>query len=269
MSWILVFIFSVPRSWLLIFFFVAGALHAVEQDGSLIAREALRVSPLGDWDFLAELTTSVSGSVGPKSIPGMVQIGERFLLIQFRHLEEGMHKIVYKGRNPATEGWSSISKDEQDLLEGVQIFLPERGNIKILDLLAQKPVADLQASFMKSMFSMEDLSLRFLSWSKQELEGEDTLKDRPCWKIVSRPSQKDQSLYHYVESWIDKEYQVLFKALAYDAEDQIVKEVNVRSVQKFDKVWMLKTLEINAPKWKCRSRLQIIEGKRLGEEIKN
>ena len=131
----------------------------------------------------------------------------------------------------------------------------------MVDLATNGPVQDRRKHFLGSAFTMEDVSMDFLSWPSK-LVGEETLKDRSCWKKVGYSPKSGVSAYARVESWIDRQYHVPLRIHAYDAKDNLVKEFNVRSFQQLEETWMLKNLELNAPMKKARTRLEILEAKK-------
>jgi hypothetical protein len=212
----------------------SSSLHA--ESAANIAKRALQTAPPGNWNFSAALTTKGEASDG-------IEPGEKSLTMSFKDLGKA-HQLTFRG-----EGG-----------EGLRITISSGGSVTLKDLATDASPKSLQSSFLGSAFSLEDLSLKFLSWNKQELMGEDTLKDRQCWKIASYPS--GNSRYSKVVSWIDQKYQALLKAIAYDAEGNVLKEFNVRSFQQLEDVWMLKTLELNAPAIGVKSRLEILDAKR-------
>jgi hypothetical protein len=113
-----------------------------------------------------------------------------------------------------------------------------------------------------SVIHLADLSLKFLGWHSQELMGEDTIKDRPCWKIQSVSSREDRAIYSRVESWIDREYRTVLRARAYDSFGEEVKELNILSFQKLDDTWMLRSLEVKDRKNKFITRLEVLDAKK-------
>jgi hypothetical protein len=206
------------------------------ESASTIARQALQAAPPKDWNFSALIKTTADSE-------GKLQSGERLLTVQYRKLGDGGKKVVYQ------------TEDGQ----GIQIVLPSGSSAVQMKDVAGASINDYTVPFLGSAFTMEDVALRFLSWKNQESAGEETLKDRKCWKIVSYPSNDDKTAYSKVESWIDQQYRALLKAVAYDAEGRVVKEFNVRSFKQFDDIWMLKTLDLQAPVLGGRSRLEILE----------
>lgn len=230
---------------------------AVEQDARVIARKALRTLPPDRWTLSAVLSTRLREGGGgdaasANAVAKAIAAGEQRLTIQFQHAEDGSAQIVYRGGGEGKQ------------VEGVRIVIAadEREPTRIFDLRGGAALKDFGAPFLKSAFDLEDLALSFLAWKNQKLLGEETIKDRPCWKLVSQPSRDDSASYVRVESWIDQEYGALLKAVAYNAKDEVAKEFSVRSFQQMDEIWMLKELDLNAPLLKAKSRLEILDARK-------
>lgn len=217
-------------------------------DAGTLARRAIQIAPKGNWLFTANLATRAKDETAPSG----AQEGERPLTVEYRKLTDGTRQVTYKS-------------SEKDTREGVRIVLPKKGAISLVDLSTNKPVKNLQNRLFQSVFTMEDISLRFLSWPEQKLTGEETLRDRRCWILVSHPPEGDTSSYAWVESWIDQQYQGVLRALAYNAQGDVVKEFTVRSFQKIEDLWTLKLLEIQAPLEKTRTRLEILDAREISE----
>lgn len=229
---------------------VLRALEQKERDTTAteVARAALSAFPAGKWEMTGVLETRISQN---KKYQGTSN--ECSLRIEFQPLGDGGYQVTYE----------RIMEDNESE-DGVRVVVPQnpvKSGLRILDLRTLKPIEDVRASLFGSLFSLEDVAMRFLSWKNQSWKGSVTLKDRECFKLESLPGKEGVTRYSRVESWIDRQYGALLKALAYDAAGGIAKEFNVRSFQKIDDVWMLKMLEVTAPEI-GRSRLEITNAER-------
>jgi hypothetical protein len=225
--------------WFLVLVFVVTPVFA--QDASEIVRRASWGALPGKWDFSAVMTTR------GKDRPTNAQR----LSIQLRRPSAGGYQVLFEPRGSDESG-------------AMQMTVSKSRVVKFYDLGDHQRILDARAPFMQSAFSLEDVALKFLSWGNQELLGEARLKDRPCWKIASYPPSAGESAYARVESWIDKQYGALLRAIAYDEQGEIVKEFNVRSFQQLEETWMIKTLDLSVPSEQARSRFEILDGKKRG-----
>ncbi len=233
----------------------AGAEEDTTPNASAIAHAALRVSPQGNWVFSAVLDTRTDSPTS--DFPGtnpkpVLQPGEKLLTIEFTTMEDGSRQTTYR------------SDLEDGSVQGLRIVIPQdpQKTLRLIDLTEEAGIKDPQVAMLGSAFTFEDLSLQFLGWKNQEFIGHEPLKDRACWHIASYPSNTGGTSYSRVESWIDKEYGALLKALAYDAQGRIAKEFQVKSFQQIEGAWTLKKLELKAPLLHARSILEILDGKK-------
>jgi hypothetical protein len=91
----------------------------------------------------------------------------------------------------------------------------------------------------------QDLSLGFLYWPLPILQGEETVKTRPAWKIdLQAPS--DEPVYGVARVWIDKESGAILHIEGYDKKGLLLRRFEIISAQKIDGLWMLKQMRIES-----------------------
>ena len=91
----------------------------------------------------------------------------------------------------------------------------------------------------------EDLSLGFLYWPRPVLQGEQTIRRFPAWKIDLR-APAGESLYGAARVWINKESGAIMRIEGYDKKGLLLRRFEVVSVQKIDDLWMLKQMRIES-----------------------
>jgi hypothetical protein len=96
----------------------------------------------------------------------------------------------------------------------------------------------------------EDLAMRFLYWTKAELEGEERLMAPlylKCWKIrVHRPAGV-RSVYKEVLVWVSQDNGGILKSEAYDDAGALVRRLKVVSIQGSGQGTTLKQMRIESP----------------------
>jgi hypothetical protein len=97
-----------------------------------------------------------------------------------------------------------------------------------------------------SDITYEDLAMKFLYWPNANVEGEQTMLLRRCWKIRAEPSAKGDSQYRGVILWIDKASGALMQAEAFDATGKFARRFKVISGQKIEGAWLLKSMRIES-----------------------
>lgn len=99
--------------------------------------------------------------------------------------------------------------------------------------------------------NFEDIALRFLYWSGASFETEedgkrvvDSVATRDCFKIRANNPRREGP-YAAVFAWVDKESGALMRVQGYDWSGKCVKQFEVISARKVDKVWVLKEMRID------------------------
>ncbi|ACD83948.1 outer membrane lipoprotein-sorting protein [Candidatus Methylacidiphilum infernorum] len=115
--------------------------------------------------------------------------------------------------------------------------------------------------------SYEDLCLDFIRWDKIKPLGTDSIKTLSCWAFEAYPGPVP-SAYAKVRYWIAEDYYALLRVEGYNAGGQIVKRLDINSVQRIGDAYVIKEMQIaTIPPGKTLSSsktyIQIEEGKPL------
>ncbi len=105
--------------------------------------------------------------------------------------------------------------------------------------------AHLHETIRDSGITYEDLSLGFLYWPHPAIQGEETIRTRPAWKIDLQAPSGEQ-LYGVARLWIDKESGAILRIEGYDKKGLLLRRFEVISAQKIDGLWMLKQMRIES-----------------------
>ena len=91
----------------------------------------------------------------------------------------------------------------------------------------------------------QDLSLCFLYWPHPVIQGEETIRTRPSWKIdLQAPST--EPLYGVARVWIDKGSGAILKIEGYDKKGLLLRRFEVISGQPINGFWTLKQMRIES-----------------------
>jgi hypothetical protein len=91
----------------------------------------------------------------------------------------------------------------------------------------------------------QDLSLGFLYWPRPTLQGEETIRTRPSWKIdLQAPAGEE--IYGVARVWIDKDSGAILRIEGYDKKGFLLRRFEIVSAQKLDGLWMLKQMRIES-----------------------
>ena len=145
----------------------------------------------------------------------------------------------------------------------IEVVYPFSGKPQVLDYDTGQALKEPHKNLLNSSFTPSDLSLDFLSWRKQKFIGTEEMKDRECYHIESISQKEDGSPYDRVEAWIDQEYFAIMKSACYDAEGNMVKEFQIKSITIRDGNYIPKKIELNEPLKKRRTILEIVEAKKI------
>lgn len=116
-------------------------------------------------------------------------------------------------------------------------------------------IANPFVPFATSDFWLADLGLEFYHWPSPKHIKTEMRKGRPCYVIESTNPGSTNGPYARVLSWIDAENRGLIRAEAYDAKNALLKEFEVKDIEKKDGRWQIKELLIRNDQTDSRTRL--------------
>lgn len=108
------------------------------------------------------------------------------------------------------------------------------------------PLKDPSAPIGGLDFSWTDLSLDYLWWPDGQIIGQETLKSRRCYIVELGAPAGATNSYAKVQLWIDPEVHVLLKAEGYDARNELVRRLLVKSFKRVDNLWTLQDMDIQS-----------------------
>lgn len=130
---------------------------------------------------------------------------------------------------------------------------------------------DLSGAIQETDLSWIDLTLAYLWWPGGSIVGEESIRTFDCY-IVELLAPTTRSLqpeaassealpYAKVRLWIAKKSHMMLQAEGYDADNEIVRRLWVRSCKKIDEQWMIKEMEIQRYPVAHRTKLRVNEVK--------
>ena len=220
--------------------FASQATESKLSDPRLISSKALRARPPGDWKLKGLLTV----------IAGEERISHNLnILYRFDETTGLISRYEYVGADGRKQT--------------IEVVYPFSGKPQVLDYDTGQALKEPHKNLLNSSFTPSDLSLDFLSWRKQKFIGSEEMKDRTCYHIESISQKEDGSPYHRVEAWIDEEYFAIMKSICYDAEGNVIKEFQIKSITIREGNYIPKRIELNEPLKKRRTILEIVEAKKI------
>jgi len=161
------------------------------------------------------------------------QTRERTLSMATKLYDDGKtEKRIYRFQSPAdVKGTGVLVFDYESDADDVWIFLPALRKTRRI-------VSSQRAqSFMGSEFSYGDLNVPALDDYGYTLRGEEAEGGEPCWVIDLAPKSQDIAAgegYSKKTYWISKAKHVLRRALYYDLEGKLQKELKTDQVELLD-----------------------------------
>lgn len=161
------------------------------------------------------------------------QTRERSLTMATKLYDGGKtEKRIYRFQSPAdVKGTGVLVFDYESEADDVWIFLPALRK-------SRRIVSSQRAqSFMGSEFAYGDLNVPALDDYDYTLRGEEAQGGEPCWVIEVAPKSKDIATsegYAKKTYWISKAKHVLRRALYYDLEGKLLKELKTDQIELLD-----------------------------------
>jgi len=105
--------------------------------------------------------------------------------------------------------------------------------------------AKLAEKINNTDLSFEDLSMRFLYWQKNSIEGEEKISGQKCHRIrLENPDESGD--YRIVYAWVHQKYGALMRVVGYNAAGQPLKKFQVTDLMKVGKEYTLKRMRVDS-----------------------
>ncbi|TAN35972.1 MAG: outer membrane lipoprotein-sorting protein [Verrucomicrobia bacterium] len=133
--------------------------------------------------------------------------------------------------------------------------------------LAPEPLTMLDLPLEGTDINWLDLSLSYLWWPGGRTVGMEHVKGRACY-VVDLPVPREVStVCVMVRLWIEAKVHVLLQAEAYDAKQQRLRVLRIKSFKKVNDLWMLEDLEVQTYPRRHHTLLRVQELRRAGEVL--
>jgi hypothetical protein len=105
------------------------------------------------------------------------------------------------------------------------------------------PLGQYGAKVRDFDLNYEDLSLRFLYWTKAKMLGEDSISGQKMWKVrVTTPDAEGP--YGTVDVWVHQGSGGMAKMEGWDRQGNLIKRFEITSFQKANENWLPKKMKI-------------------------
>jgi hypothetical protein len=122
--------------------------------------------------------------------------------------------------------------------------------------LRAAPLPNLVEPIPGTDISWMDLSLSFLWWPGARTVGRQDVRGQSCW-VVDVPAPHEFAGCAGVRLWISPRINIMLKAEAYDAHNQPMRRMDVKSFKRINNRWVIKDLELTALPARTRTVVRV------------
>ncbi len=123
--------------------------------------------------------------------------------------------------------------------------------------------AQASTAIAGSDFQIGDLAMEFLNWPEQRVLKREMRRGRACKVLESVNPDPGPGRYHRVLTWIDSESSGIIQAEAYDEHNKLLKEFEVKDLQKVNGHWEVKEMRIRNVQTGTQTLMQFDLGETL------
>ena len=135
------------------------------------------------------------------------------------------------------------------------------------DPLLPASLKSLSAPIQKTDLSWMDLTLSFLWWKGGRIIGEESIRTFNCYIVEVDAPPSCSYLYASVKLWISKKNHLMLQAEGYNAKDEIIRRLWIKSCKKIDDEWMIKDMEIQRYPKAQMTKLRVTSVEKTEPEI--
>jgi outer membrane lipoprotein-sorting protein len=211
---------------------MAFSIPAPEQSltGRQIVEKAYNL-PTGD-DQVANLTMTLINKEGKQRIRKIKKYFKDFGTVE---------KQIMFFTSPAdvkNTSFMTWSYDDDSKSDDQWIYLPALKKVKRISSDSKSDY------FMGSDFTYDDLGDRKLDDDVHKLLREETVDGKKCYVVESKSKDEDY-MYSKTITWIDKSNFVGVKKEFYDEDEELLKTLTIKKVQKISGIWVITSSEMN------------------------
>ncbi|MFC1586315.1 outer membrane lipoprotein-sorting protein [Fibrobacterota bacterium] len=135
-----------------------------------------------------------------------------------RTIRQGRDKQIMWFLEPAdVKGTGFMRIEKEGDFDDMRLYLPAFKKTRRITSSAKGD------NFMGSDLTYEDMTTRKLEDYKYELQGEETVDEKPCYKVKCTPVSKGKSEYGHIISWVWKDEWIPVKEEFYDKKAKLLK----------------------------------------------
>jgi len=179
-----------------------------------------------------------------------------------RTIRQGKEKQIMWFLQPAdVKGTSFLRIEKEGNFDDMRLYLPA---FKKLRRISSSAKGD---NFMGSDITYEDMTSREIKEYTYELLSDSTFDNKECYKVKSKPVNKNNSEYGHIVSWVWKDEWIIVHEKMYDKQGKLLKKKilsNFETIKSYKVFHMLKVENVQ----KTHSTILKMENIKLDTGIK-
>jgi hypothetical protein len=179
-------------------------------------------------------------------------------------------QLLIKGRDDGKSTMTLYQILWPPELKGQSLLIEKREN-SISGLLFEPPdtvkklsFALMTQPFFGSDLAIEDLAEDFWDWPSQKIVGEETIKEKLCTIVESRPPAEAATSYSLVKTWIAPELALPLRIEKYGKNRRLVRRITADRVMKVHDRWTAATISVDLAGANSRT---ILEGSKSERDL--
>jgi hypothetical protein len=132
------------------------------------------------------------------------------------------------------------------------------------DTLKKLSFALMTQPFFGSGFAIEDLAEDFWDWPSQKIVGEETVKEKLCTIVESRPPADAATSYSLVKTWIAPELALPLRVEKYGKDRRLVRRITADRIMKVHDRWAAATIIVDLDGANSRT---VLEGSKMDRDL--
>lgn len=171
-------------------------------------------------------------------------------------------QLLIKGRNDGRTHTTLYQVLWPAELKGQSLVVEKSGH-SVSGFLFEPPatIKKLSAGTMAQPFfgsdlSIEDLAEDFWDWPSQKIVGEETIKDRVCQIVESRPPGDASTSYSLIKTWIAPDILLPLRVEKYGKNKRLVRRITADRIMKVGERWTAANIAVDLEGSSTRTLLE-------------
>jgi outer membrane lipoprotein-sorting protein len=179
-------------------------------------------------------------------------------------------QLLIKGRNDGKTATTLYQILWPSELKGHSLLIEKSGSavsgflFEPTDTVKKLSFTLMTQPFFGSDLAIEDLAEDFWDWPSQKIVGEETIKEKLCTIVESRPPADAATSYSLVKTWIAPELALPLRVEKYGKNRRLVRRITADRIMKVHDRWTAATIIVDLDGANTRT---ILEGSKADHDL--